>query len=400
MSDAYLFDVIRTGRGKARPGGGLAHRTPLSLVTDLLGHLSRRHRLTAASVEDVLLGASTQTGAQGGNLARTAAILAGWDTVPGMTLNRFCASGVDAITTAAAHARSGASGLLVAGGVESISHTPVYSDRAPLFTDPETVEKAGSVAMGVAADLIATIEGFGRAELDAYGLRSQQRAAAAWREGRFARDLVPVAGPDGRDFAVDEAIRPETTLESLTRLPPAFAEPGASGQDDLVRRRHPQIAEIAHLHTAGTSPALTDAAALALIGTAEAGAGRGLAPRARILSAAGVAVDPVVMLTAAQKATETALRRAGLGPDDIAVFEVAEAFAATCLKFQRDLKIDDDRFNPNGGTIAMGHAFAATGPILAANCLGELERRGGRYGVIAVSGAAGLGSAAVLERVS
>ncbi|MEU8124349.1 acetyl-CoA C-acyltransferase [Spirillospora sp. NPDC049024] len=400
MSDAYIFDVVRTGRGKARPGGGLAHRTPLSLVTDLLGHLGRRHRLTAAALEDVLLGVSTQTGAQGGDLARTAAILAGWDSVPGMTLNRFCASGVDAITTAAAHARSGASGLFVAGGVESISHTPVYSDGAPLFTDPDIMREAGSVAMGVAADLIATIEGFDRAELDAYGLRSQRRAADAWRAGRFARDLVPVAGPDDRPFAADEAIRPETTAQSLARLPPAFAEPGASGQDDLVRRRHPEIAEIAHLHTAGTSPALVDAAALALIGTAEAGAERAMEPRARIVSAAAAAVDPVVMLTAGQKATEVALRRAGLGPDDIAVFEVAEAFAATCLKFQRDLKIDDDRFNPNGGTIAMGHAFAATGPILAANCIGELERRGLRYGVVAVSGAAGLGSAAVLERVA
>lgn len=399
MSDVYVYDAIRTGRGKAKAGGGLAHRTPLQLLNALLADLGKRHGLRDGSVDDLVIGVATQTGAQGGNLARAATILAGWYGTPGMMLNRFCASGIDAINTAAARARLGTDGLLIAGGVESVSHAPMYSDHGPLFEDPAIVEQAGSVAMGIAADLLATMEGFERAELDAYGVRSQGRAHLAWQAGHFARDIVGVPGPDGTVFAADEAIRAGTTAESLAQLEPAFAKLGANGQDDLVRRHHPEIGEIRHLHTVGTSPALVDAAAVTLIGTAEAGSEHGLTPRARIVSAASRAVDPVVMLTGGEEAVQKALEQAGLHPDDIAVFEFAESFAATCLRFQRDLRVDDDRFNPNGGTIAMGHALGATGPILAANCLGELERRGERYGVIAVSGAAGLGSATVLERV-
>ncbi|MFI1213480.1 acetyl-CoA C-acyltransferase [Streptomyces sp. NPDC020802] len=398
MSDVYLYDAIRTGRGKAKAGGGLAHRTPLQLLSTLLADLGRRHDLPSGAIADLVIGAATQTGAQGGNLARTAAILAGWHRTPGMMLNRFCASGIDAINTAAARTRLGTDGLVVAGGVESVSHAPMYSDHGPLFEDPDIAVRAGSVAMGIAADLIATMEGFDRAELDAFGARSQQRAHGAWQAGRFAADVVDVPGLDGEVFATDEAIRAHATADSLAQLEPAFAKLGASGQDDLVRRHHPEIGEIRHLHTVGTSPTLVDAAAITLIGSARAGAEYGLRPRARIVSAASVAVDPVVMLTGGQEAVERALEQAGLHPDEIAVFEFAESFAATCLKFQRDLTIDDDRFNPNGGTIAMGHAFGATGAILAANCVGELERRGERYGVIAVSGAAGLGSATVLER--
>ncbi|MBP2329657.1 acetyl-CoA C-acetyltransferase [Kibdelosporangium banguiense] len=395
MTRAYLYEAIRTGRGKAKPGGGLAQHTPLQLLTALLTEISARHGLSGDAVDDVLIGTATQTGAQGGNIARTAAILAGWgETTPGMTLNRFCASGIDAINTAAAYTNAAMAELIVAGGVESVSHTPMYSDHAPLFEDPDVVERTGSVAMGIAADLIATLEGFDRPELDAYGVRTQRLAAEAWQAGRFDGDVVRIG-----DFASDEAIRPATTLESVAQLPALFAQFGADGQDDLVRRHHPDVGEIRHVHTVATSPTIVDAAAITLIGGEAAGARHGLRPRARIVSAASVAGNPVIMLTAAQQAVLTALERAGLHPDDVAVFEVAEAFAASCLKFQRDLKVTGDRFNPNGGTIAMGHAFGATGAILAANCVGELERRGERYSVIAVSGAAGLGSATVLERV-
>jgi acetyl-CoA C-acetyltransferase len=394
--NVYVLDALRTPRGKARPGGGLSTVPPLDLVVRVLTALAERTRLPAGAVEDVVLGSATQTGEQGGDLARTAAILAGWgETTSGMTLNRFCASGVDAINTAAAQIAFDSAGLVAAGGVESVSRVPMFSDEAPIWRDREVIERSGAVPMGVAADLIATLEKFEREELDAYGVRTQRRAAAAWEQGRFDATVLPVATEDGRLLERDEAIRPGVTLERLAELPPAF-----TGADELVHRRHPEVGEIRHLHTVATSPTLVDAAGIVLLGDATAAGAAGLRPRARIIATATASVDPVVMLTAGQAAVSRALGRAGLTPADIAVFEVAEAFAATCLKFQRDLGVDDERFNPNGGTIAMGHAFGATGPILVASCVAELERTGGRYGVVAVSGAAGTGSATVLERVA
>jgi acetyl-CoA C-acetyltransferase len=399
LTDVYVLATLRTPRGKARPGGGLAEVTPLDLVTQLLAGLSERAATLPDAVEDLIVGSASQTGEQGGDLARTAALLAGW-AGSGMTLNRFCASGIDAITTAAAHIAFGSAGLLAAGGVESVSRVPVFSDRAPIWRDREVVERVGAVQMGIAADLIATLEGFEREQLDAYALRTQRRAAAAWEQGRFAGSLLPVRHGGRVVLDRDEAVRPGTTAEGLAALEPAFAALGAQGQDDLVRRRRPDVTEIRHLHTAGTSPAIVDGAGLAVLGDAAAAKAAGLRPRARIVAAATAAVDPVVMLTAGQAAVEKALARAGLAPGDIDVFEVAEAFAATCLKFQRDLGVADEQFNPNGGTIAMGHAFGATGPILLASCLDELERTGGRYGVVAVGGAAGTGSATVVELIS
>ena len=396
----YVYDVVRTGRGKARESGGLAHIPPLELLTRVATALATRNGLRDGALQDLVGGTATQWGSQGGNIARAAAILAGWgSTTSGLMLNRFCSSGVDAINTAAAQVGFGSASLVGAGGVESISSAPMYSDRGPLFTDDEIVARAGSVAMGISADVIATLELFEREELDAYGLRTQKRAAAAWSDGIFERELLPVERADGGLFAADEAMRPQTTSESLAALEPAFEHLGRSGQDDLVRQHHPELTEIRHLHTVGTSPTLVDAASLLLIGDENAGREQSLTPRARIVAAATAVVDPVIMLTAGQRSTEDVLRRAGVHPSDVAVYEVAEAFAASCLRFQRDLSIEDDRFNPHGGTIAMGHAFGATGAILAANCIGELERRGARYGVIAVSGAAGVGSATLFERL-
>jgi acetyl-CoA C-acetyltransferase len=457
--DAYVFEALRTPRGKARPGGGLAGVPAPRLLVHLLRGLAARTGVPPSAVEDLIVGAATQHGEQGGDVARTAALLAGWRATSGMTVNRFCASGVDAVTTGAALIASGMAGLLVAGGVESVSRVPMYADGAPIWRDPEVIAEVGAVQMGTAADLIATLEGFEREELDAYGLRTQVRAAEAWRDGRYGSSVLAVradsgavdsgtttaatpgkpwasggldaatpgkpwasGGPDaatsGKSWASgdvhattspegagdgvvlldrDEAIRLNTTAESLAALPVLFAD---AAQDALVRRHHPDVAEIRHLHTAGTSPTLVDAAGLVLLGDADAAGRWGLRPRARIVGAASVAVDPVVMLTGGQAAAQAALKRSGVHPDDVAMFEVAEAFAATCLKFQRDLGIDDERFNPNGGTIAMGHAFGATGPILIAGCVDELERRGERYGVVAVSGAAGVGTAVVLERIS
>jgi acetyl-CoA C-acetyltransferase len=449
MVDAYVFEALRTPRGKARPGGGLAGVPAPHLLVHLLRGLAARTGVPPSAVEDLIVGAATQHGEQGGDVARTAALLAGWRATSGMTVNRFCASGVDAVTTGAALIASGMAGLLVAGGVESVSRVPMYADGAPIWRDPEVIAEVGAVQMGTAADLIATLEGFEREELDAYGLRTQVLAAEAWRDGRYGSSVLavradsgavdsgtttaatsgkpwPSGGPDAATLGKpwvpgdvdattspelsrssagdgvvlldrDEAIRPNTTAESLAALPVLYAD---AAQDALVRRHHPEVAEIRHLHTAGTSPTLVDAAGLVLLGDADAAGRWGLRPRARIAGAASVAVDPVIMLTGGQVAAQAALKRAGVHPDDVAVFEVAEAFAATCLKFQRDLGIDDERFNPNGGTIAMGHAFGATGPILIAGCVDELERRGERYGVVAVSGAVGVGTAIVLERVS
>jgi acetyl-CoA C-acetyltransferase len=275
----------------------------------------------------------------------------------------------------------------------------MFSDRGPLWTDPQTIRRIGSVHMGIAADLNATLDGRKREELDAYGVETQAKAAEAWDRGVHAGSVVPVELPDGSLFARDELIRPGTTLEGLAGLPPAFAGLGADGQDAIALAAHPEAGRIEHLHTVGTSPALADGAALLLLGDAERAEAAGLRPRARIVASATVATDPVIMLTAGQQAVETVIAKAGLTPADIEVFEFAEAFAALCLRLRRDLDAGPDRLNPNGGTIAMGHAFGATGAIMVGGCVEELERRGGRYGVAAVSGAAGLGVAVLVERV-
>ena len=402
--DAYVLDVVRTPRGRASSRGSLHGRTAIDLVVHLQRGLVDRTRLDPERVDDVTLGCATQVDEQGADLARTASLLAGWGpSVPGVTLNRFCASGIDAVGQTAARVRARDLDLAVAGGVESVSRVPMFADRGALYADPAVVRRLGSVHMGIAADLNATLEGFTREELDAYGLETQTKAARAREEGAFARSLVPVpADDDGPGLDHDELVRPDTTAASLAALPPAFAQLGADGQDALALAAADGIRpldRIDHLHTVGTSPAVADAACLLLVGSARAARETGLAPRARVVAAASTAVDPVVMLTAGQSAVEQVLARADLSPADIDVFEFAEAFAALCLRFRRDLDVGPDRMNPNGGTIAMGHAFGATGAILVGQCVEELERRGGRWGVAAVSGAAGLGTAVLVERV-
>ena len=347
------------------------------------------------------LGCATQVDDQGGNIARTAALLAGWgDDVPGVTLNRFCASGIDAVGQTAARVRAGDLDLAVAGGVESVSRVPMFSDRGPLYCDPTTIARLGAVHMGIAADLCATIESYTRDELDAFGLETQQKATRAWADGVFARSVVPVpSSAEATGLDHDELVRPGTTAASLAALPPAFAASGAAGQDALALAAFDGADHIDHLHTIGTSPQVADAAALLLIGSGESADRLGLAPRAKVIAAASTAVNPVLMLTAGQSAVEQVLARAGLHANDIDVFEFAEAFAALCLRFRRDLGAGPDRMNPNGGTMAMGHAFGATGAILVGSCIEALERRGGRYGVAAVSGAAGVGVAVLVERM-
>ncbi len=402
MSDALVLDYVRTPRGKASPRGSLHEHTPVDLVVHLQRALVERTGLDPALVDDVAIGCAGQVDEQGANLARTATLLAGWgDDVPGVTLNRFCASGVDAVGQTAARVRGGDLGLAVAGGVESVSRVPMFTDRGPLWSDPATIRQIGSVHMGIAADLNATLDGFTREELDAYAVETHAKAARATQEGAFARSLVPVPHADGSPgVAHDELVRPGTSLDGLAALPPAFAQLGADGQDAIALGAYDGVDHIDHLHTVGTSPQMADAAALLLLGDEAAAARAGLRPRARVLAAASTSVNPVVMLTAGQSAVEQVIARAGLTPDDIDVFEFAEAFAALCLRFRRDLGVGPERMNPNGGTMAMGHAFGATGAILVGSCVEELERRGGRYGVAAVSGAAGLGVAVLVERLA
>jgi acetyl-CoA C-acetyltransferase len=400
LAEAYVLETLRTARTKASPRGGFADISPVDLLVGLQRELVRRTDIDPGRVEDVVIGCASQHGEQGANIARTATMLADWGDVPGVTINRFCASGIDAVALAAARIRGGDAELVVAGGVESVSRVPMFSDGGPLFCDPAPVRRVGSVFMGISADLVATIEGYRRDELDGYGLETQRKAARAWDEGFFDRSLVPVTRPDGVVVDRDEHLRPATTLETLAALEAAFAELGAAGQDAIALAAHPEVSEIRHLHTIGTSPALADASALVLVGSADAAKRIGVAPRARIVGSATASTDPVIMLTAGQTAVEKVIARSGLAPGDVDVFEFAEAFAALCLRFRRDLDAGPERMNPNGGTIAMGHAFGATGAILLGGVVDELERRGGRYGVAAVSGAAGLGVAVLVERVA
>lgn len=399
--DAYIATTVRTPRGKAKATGGLGGIKPLDLLTTLLHALEAHQDFDTAEIDDVIIGCATQTAEQGGNVAKTAALMARWaDHVPGLMVNRFCASGLEAINLAAAKVHSGMDELIVAGGVESVSRVPMFADKGPLYTDPAVIQKAGFIHMGIAADLIATLEGFKREELDAYGVQTHQRAAYAQTNGHFQSSLVPVYDASGRlCLERDEHIRPDSSLEQAARLEPAFIELGAQGMDEMALTRYPHLSAIRHLHHRGNSPSLADGAGVVLVGNREKLNALGLRPRARIRAVASYSVDPITMLTAGQIAAERVMGKVGLRPREVDLFEFAEAFAALCLKFQRDLDVEPERFNVNGGTIAMGHAFGATGAILVATLLDELERQDKQIGVVAVSGAAGLGVATVLERV-
>jgi acetyl-CoA C-acetyltransferase len=393
-----MIEGVRTPRGKAKPGGGLADVTPLRLVESVLTGVLERAGLDPGRVDEVVVGCASQVAGQGADIARTAVLSAGLpDTVPGITVNRFCSSGLDAVAVGAGLISSGQAEVVLAGGVESVSNVPMFSDEGPLWKDLDVVKRVGSVHMGIAADIAATELGYTREELDAYGERTQRLAREAWERGDHARSLLI---PDGATIERDEHVRDDITLESLAALGPAFEELGASGQDQIALARLDGLDHIEHLHTRGTSPSVADGAAMTLLASADAAQRLGLTPRANIVGAGAAGCDPVRMLLAGQIAVEQVLDRAGLAADDLDVVEFAEAFSALCLKFQRELGVDGDRFNPNGGTIAMGHAFGATGAILLTGLVDELERRSGRYGVAAVSGAAGSGAAVLVERAS
>ena len=400
-SEAFIYDAVRTPRGIGKARGSLYEVRPVELLTTLLASLEERNELDTSRVDDVLIGCVTPVGDQGANIARTATLYAGWDLdVPGVQLNRFCASGLEAVNLAAQKVRSGWEDLVVAGGVESMSRLPMGSDGGAIYTDPDVNAAIGFVPQGISADLIATIEGFGREQVDELGVLSQERATAATTNGHFV-SLISVQDVNGLPIlAHDEAIRSGTTLEVLGGLAPSFAGMGELGLDVVARLQYPQVERIDHVHTPGNSSGIVDGAALVLVGSQQAGDTLGLQPRARVVAAAVVGTEPTIMLTGPAPACAKALGKAGMTLADIDLIEVNEAFAAVVLKFMRDMGIDDfDRINVNGGAIAMGHPLGATGAMLVGTVLDELERRDLTTGLITLCIGGGMGIATVIERV-
>ena len=400
--EAFIYEAIRTPRGKGR-NGALTEVKPINLVTGLIEEMRMRHAgIDETMISDVVLGCVSPVGDQGADIARTVVIASGMpDTVGGVQLNRFCASGLEAVNTAAQKVRSGWDDLVYAGGVESMSRVPMGSDGGAMFSDPATVYDAYIVPQGIGADLIATIEGFSRDDVDAYALRSQERAAAAWSGGYFAKSVVPVRDQNGLLILDhDEHMRPDTTAEGLGKLKPAFEAMAAmAGFDDVALQKYHWVEKINHVHTGGNSSGIVDGAALVLIGNEKAGKANGLTPRARVVATATSGADPTIMLVGPTPATLKVLDRAGLTVDDIDLFELNEAFASVVLKFQKDLGIPDEKLNVNGGAIAMGHPLGATGAMITGTMVDELERRGAKRALITLCIGGGMGVATIIERV-
>lgn len=401
MTQALIFDAVRTPRGKGKNDGALHELSPVQLLHNLFDALRERNALDTSQVDDVVLGCVTPVGEQGADIARTAVLYSGWDErVAGVTQSRFCASGLESVNLAAQKVRSGWEDLVVAGGVESMSRWPMGSDGGAWAMDPRVNSALGFAPQGIGADLIATLEGFSRADVDAFAVRSHQRAAQAQAEGRFGRSLVPARDVNGLPVLDhDETVRPGTTLETLAGLKPSFAQMGAMGFDITAMAKYPTVEEINHVHHAGNSSGIVDGAALVLVGSEEKGRALGLKPRARIVSTAVIGAEPTIMLTGPGPASRKALQKAGMRASDIDLFEINEAFAAVVLRAVRDLDIDMDKVNVNGGAIAMGHPLGATGAILLATLLDELERQDKERGLITLCVGGGMGIATIIERV-
>jgi acetyl-CoA C-acetyltransferase len=401
MESAYIYDAVRTPRGKGKQDGSLHRVKPVRLLAGLLTALASRNRLDPADVDDVIAGCASATGEQGAAIGKAAALLAGWpDTVPGMQLDRFCASGLEAVNIAAAKVMSGMESLVVAGGVESMSRVPMGAAGGAIPLDPELMNRAFYVAQGVSADLIATLGGYTREKVDEFALHSQQKAAAALAEGWFRNSVVPVRDRVGElVLAQDEFGKPDTTMEILARLKPSFAKMGALGMDQVAIAKYPQVQSIIHVHTAGNSSGVVDGASAVLIGSRAAGERFFLRPRARIVTTAVVGSEPTIMLTGPAPAVRKLLAKAGMSLSDIDLFEVNEAFASVVLRFMDELGVPEEQVNVCGGAIALGHPIAATGGMLVATLLDELERRQLRRGIVALCAGAGMGIAALIERV-
>ena len=400
---AFVYDAIRTPRGKGKASGSLYEVKPVDLIVGLLDEVRTRNPgLDPERLDDVVLGVVTPIGDQGGDIAKAAALKAGYpETVAGVQLNRFCASGLEAVNQAAARVRSGFEDLILAGGVESMSRVPMGADGGAWAMDPATALATSFVPQGIGADLIATIEGFSRADVDTYATESQARAAKAQANGYFDRSLIPVRDLNGLTILDrDELIRPGTTVESLAALTPSFAAIGDQGGfDSVALERYHWVEAIDHVHHAGNSSGIVDGAALVVIGTEAVGEDLALTPRARILAAAVSGADPTIMLTGPAPASLKALAKAGLTPGDIDLYEINEAFAAVAMRFMRDLDLPHEKVNVNGGAIAMGHPLGATGAMILGTLVDELERRDLRYGLATLCVGGGMGIATIVERL-
>ncbi|GAA1833043.1 MULTISPECIES: acetyl-CoA C-acetyltransferase [Pseudonocardia] len=403
IPEAYIYDAIRTPRGRGKASGSLHEVKPISLVTGLIDAVRERHPdLDTNTIDDLVLGVVSPIGDQGGDIAKTAAIASGLpDTVAGVQLNRFCASGLEAVNTAAQKVRSGMEELVLAGGVEGMSRVPMGSDGGAWAMDPDTAYATGFVPQGIGADLIATVEGWSRTDVDTFAVESQTRAAKAWADGRFANSVIPVKDRNGLTILDrDEHIRAGATVEALGGLKPSFEMMGRDGGFDAVAlQKYHWVEKIDHVHHAGNSSGIVDGAALTLIGTEAAGKANGLTPRARIVATALSGADPTIMLTGPAPAARKALAKAGLSVGDIDLFEINEAFAAVALRFMRDMDISHEITNVNGGAIAMGHPLGATGAMILGTLVDELERRDLRRGLATLCVGGGMGIATIVERV-
>lgn len=402
MSEAYIYDAVRTPRGKNR-GGALHSVKPIDLVTGLIDALRERNPdLDDKAIDDMVLGVVSPVGEQGGDIARTAALVAGLDeSVAGLQVNRFCASGLEAVNIAAQKVGSGFESLVLAGGVESMSRVPLGSDGGAWAQDPTTNYDTYFVPQGIGADLIATTEDISRTDVDEYAAESQKRAANAWDNDYFSKSVVPVKDINGVTLLdTDEHMRPGSTVESLAKLPPAFTKVAAqTGFDEVALQKYHWVEQIDHVHTAANSSGIVDGASLVIIGDAEVGQTMNMKPRARIVSTAVTGSEPTIMLTGPVPATQKALDKAGLTVDDIDLFELNEAFAAVVLKWMKDLNIPHDKVNVNGGAIAMGHPLGATGAMILGTVLDELERRDLKRGLVTLCIGGGMGIATIIERV-
>lgn len=402
MADAYIYDAIRTPRGKGRPNGALHAVTPINLARQVLEALRDRNELDTSKVDDIVLGCVSPVGEQGSDIARVAAIMADYDQkVPGKQLNRFCASGLEAVNSAAAQVMSGQSDLTIGGGVESMSRVAMGSDGGAWATDPQVAYETYFAPQGIGADLIATLQGFSREDVDSYACESQARAARAWDSGYFEKSIVPVVDQIGMTVLDhDEHMRPGTTVDDLGQLKPAFTDLGEKfGFDSVALQKYPTVESINHVHTGGNSSGIVDGAAGVLIGTKEIGEKLGLKPRAKIKGFASVGSEPTIMLTGPAPSARKVLERCGMDKTDIDLFELNEAFASVVMLFMEDLGVPHDKINVNGGAIAMGHPLGATGAMILGTVLDELERRGEGTALINLCVGAGMGTATIIERL-
>jgi acetyl-CoA C-acetyltransferase len=401
MADAYIFDTVRTPRGKGKKDGSLHEITALSLATQVLEAIRDRNNLDTRHVDDVVLGCVAPVGEQGSDIARTAVLTADYaESVAGVQINRFCASGLEAVNMAVAKVASGEAQLAIGGGVESMSRVPMGSDGGAWPTDPSSAFKTYFAPQGVSADLIATLYGFSRDDVDAYAVESQRRAAASWADGRFKKSVVPVKDQLGLTILDhDETVRGSTTMQTLASLNPSFTGMGEMAFDAVVQQRYPQVEKVNHVHHAGNSSGIVDGAAGVLVGTKEMGEALGLKPRARIKGAASIGSEPSIMLTGPSLVTEKLLKKLGMEVKDIDLYELNEAFASVVLRMMQALDIPHEKMNVNGGAIAMGHPLGATGAMILGTVLDELERSDKETALITLCVGAGMGTATVIERV-